>query len=75
MSGRHSSGEAGVGPDLTVRIGPATLRNPVQLAHAWSTLDVLSGGRMVMGACAGNVVEDAYQALMSLGGVAPALPT
>jgi alkanesulfonate monooxygenase SsuD/methylene tetrahydromethanopterin reductase-like flavin-dependent oxidoreductase (luciferase family) len=38
-----------------------TLRNPVQLAHAWSTLDVLSNGRMVMGACSGNVVEDAVK--------------
>jgi alkanesulfonate monooxygenase SsuD/methylene tetrahydromethanopterin reductase-like flavin-dependent oxidoreductase (luciferase family) len=46
----------------TVRLGTAclvtTLRNPVQLAHAWSTLDVLSGGRTVLGACAGNIVED-----------------
>lgn len=48
-----------------VRLGTAclvtTLRNPVQLAHAWATLDVLSGGRMVMGACSGNVVEDAVK--------------
>src|SRR5579875_2521479 len=33
----------------TVRLGTAclitTLRHPVQLAHAWSTLDVASGGR------------------------------
>jgi alkanesulfonate monooxygenase SsuD/methylene tetrahydromethanopterin reductase-like flavin-dependent oxidoreductase (luciferase family) len=48
-----------------VRVGTAclvtTLRNPVQLAHAWSTLDVLSGGRTVLGACAGNVAEDAVK--------------
>lgn len=35
-----------------------TLRNPVQLAQAWSTLDVLSGGRTVLGACGGNIVEE-----------------
>jgi alkanesulfonate monooxygenase SsuD/methylene tetrahydromethanopterin reductase-like flavin-dependent oxidoreductase (luciferase family) len=49
----------------SVRLGTAclvtTLRNPVQLAHAWSTLDVLSAGRMVLGACAGNIVEDAVK--------------
>jgi alkanesulfonate monooxygenase SsuD/methylene tetrahydromethanopterin reductase-like flavin-dependent oxidoreductase (luciferase family) len=48
-----------------VRLGTAclvtTLRNPVQLAHAWSTLDVLSGGRMTLGACSGNVVEEAVK--------------
>lgn len=35
-----------------------TLRNPVQLAQSWATLDVLSAGRTILGACAGNVVED-----------------
>lgn len=48
-----------------VRLGTAclvtTLRHPVQLAHAWATLDVLSGGRTVLGACAGNVAEDAVK--------------
>jgi alkanesulfonate monooxygenase SsuD/methylene tetrahydromethanopterin reductase-like flavin-dependent oxidoreductase (luciferase family) len=38
-----------------------TLRNPVQLAQAWSTLDVVSNGRTVLGACAGNVAEDAVK--------------
>jgi alkanesulfonate monooxygenase SsuD/methylene tetrahydromethanopterin reductase-like flavin-dependent oxidoreductase (luciferase family) len=48
-----------------VRLGTAclvtTLRNPVQLSHAWSTLDVLSAGRTVLGACAGNIAEDAVK--------------
>ena len=47
----------------SVRLGTAclvtTLRNPVQLAQAWSTLDVLSNGRTVLGACAGNIAEEA----------------
>lgn len=38
----------------SLRLGTAclvtTLRNPVQLAQAWATLDVLSNGRMVLGA-------------------------
>jgi len=49
----------------SVRLGTAclvtTLRNPVQLAQAWSTLDVLSHGRTVLGACAGNIAEDAVK--------------
>ena len=32
----------------------ASLRNPLFLALEWATLDVLSGGRMVLGAAAGN---------------------
>lgn len=44
-----------------VRLGTAclvtTLRHPLQLAHAWATLDVLSGGRTILGACSGNVAE------------------
>ena len=38
-----------------------TLRHPLQLAQSWATLDVLSRGRTVMGACAGNVAEDAVK--------------
>jgi alkanesulfonate monooxygenase SsuD/methylene tetrahydromethanopterin reductase-like flavin-dependent oxidoreductase (luciferase family) len=38
-----------------------TLRHPVQLAQAWSTLDVLSNGRTILGACSGNVTEDAVK--------------
>lgn len=45
-----------------VRLGTAclvtTLRQPVQLAHAWATLDVLARGRTILGACAGNLAED-----------------
>ncbi len=48
-----------------VRLGTAclvtTLRHPVQLAHSWATLDVVSDGRMVLGACAGNIAEDAVK--------------
>lgn len=48
-----------------VRLGTAclvtTLRHPVQLAQAWATLDVISGGRTVLGACAGNIAEEAVK--------------
>jgi alkanesulfonate monooxygenase SsuD/methylene tetrahydromethanopterin reductase-like flavin-dependent oxidoreductase (luciferase family) len=48
-----------------VQLGTAclvtTLRNPVQLAQALATVDVLSNGRTILGACSGNVVEDAVK--------------
>lgn len=56
-----------------VRLGTAclitTLRHPVQLAHAWATLDVLSGGRTVLGACAGNLAEDGVKEEFAVVGV------
>src|SRR4029434_7463611 len=41
-----------------VRIGPACMasfpsRHPVLLAYQWASLDLLSGGRMIMHACMG----------------------
>src|SRR3954451_20483044 len=49
----------------TVALGTAclvtSLRHPVQLAQAWATVDVLAGGRTILGACAGNVIEDAVK--------------
>ena len=30
------------------------LRHPIQLAHQWASLDVISGGRMILGACMGS---------------------
>lgn len=30
------------------------LRHPIQLAHQWASLDVISGGRMILGACMGT---------------------
>jgi alkanesulfonate monooxygenase SsuD/methylene tetrahydromethanopterin reductase-like flavin-dependent oxidoreductase (luciferase family) len=45
-----------------VRLGTAclvvTLRDPLYLAMAWATIDHLSGGRTVLGACAGNAAEE-----------------
>lgn len=46
-----------------------TLRHPVQLAHAWATIDVLSRGRTILGACAGNVAEDAVKREFALLGL------
>ena len=36
----------------------AALRNPVTLAHALATLDVISRGRMIIGASVGSVKQD-----------------
>jgi alkanesulfonate monooxygenase SsuD/methylene tetrahydromethanopterin reductase-like flavin-dependent oxidoreductase (luciferase family) len=56
-----------------VRLGTAclvtTLRHPVQLAHAWATLDVLAGGRTVLGACAGNLAEDGVKEEFAVVGI------
>ncbi|MFL5798669.1 MAG: LLM class flavin-dependent oxidoreductase [Actinomycetota bacterium] len=45
-----------------VRLGTAclvvSLRDPLYLAMAWATIDHLSGGRTVLGACAGNAAEE-----------------
>jgi alkanesulfonate monooxygenase SsuD/methylene tetrahydromethanopterin reductase-like flavin-dependent oxidoreductase (luciferase family) len=58
-----------------IRLGTAclvtTLRHPVQLAHAWSTIDVLSGGRTVLGACAGNLAEEGVKKEFALMGINP----
>ncbi len=48
-----------------------TLRNPVQLAQAWSTLDVISNGRTVLGACVGNIAEDAVKKEFEILGLDP----
>jgi alkanesulfonate monooxygenase SsuD/methylene tetrahydromethanopterin reductase-like flavin-dependent oxidoreductase (luciferase family) len=49
----------------TVELGTSCLvtsqRHPVQLAHAWATLDVLAGGRTILGACSGNIAEEAVK--------------
>lgn len=46
----------------TVDIGTAcmitALRNPIQLAQQWATLDMLSDGRMVLGACMGTTANE-----------------
>jgi alkanesulfonate monooxygenase SsuD/methylene tetrahydromethanopterin reductase-like flavin-dependent oxidoreductase (luciferase family) len=58
-----------------VRLGTAclvtTLRNPVQLAQTWATLDVLSGGRMILGACSGNIVEEGVKEEFAVVGIDP----
>jgi alkanesulfonate monooxygenase SsuD/methylene tetrahydromethanopterin reductase-like flavin-dependent oxidoreductase (luciferase family) len=46
-----------------------TLRHPVQLAHAWATVDVLSGGRTILGACSGNIAEEAVKQEFALLGL------
>ena len=56
-----------------VELGTACLvttqRHPVQLAQAWATVDVLSNGRTILGACAGNVAEEAVKQEFALLGL------
>lgn len=51
-----------------VRLGTACmvtpLRNPIQFAQAWTTLDIISDGRMLLGACMGTPQDHAsYEAV------------
>ncbi|HWL43677.1 MAG TPA: LLM class flavin-dependent oxidoreductase [Ilumatobacter sp.] len=54
-----------------VQLGTACLvvplRDPVSLALAWATVDQLSGGRTIMGACAGNVEDGVRKEFEALG--------
>ncbi len=54
-----------------VRLGTACLvsstRDPLYLAMEWATLDVLSGGRMIMGAGMGNPEEGVRREFEALG--------
>ncbi len=54
-----------------VRLGTACLvsstRNPLWLHAEWSTLDVLSGGRMIFGPCMGNPEEGVRREFAALG--------
>ncbi len=38
----------------TACLASMPLRHPIQLAHQWASLDVISGGRMILGACMGT---------------------
>lgn len=49
-----------------VKLGPACLasfplRDPIQLAYQWASLDQLSGGRTILVACNGNVEQAGVQ--------------
>ncbi len=54
-----------------VRLGTACLvtstRNPLYLALEWATLDVISGGRTILGACKGNPEEGVRREFAALG--------
>lgn len=54
-----------------VKLGTACLvsatRNPLYLALEWSTLDQMSGGRTVLGACMGNPEEGVKREYKALG--------
>ena len=54
-----------------VRLGTSCLvtatRNPLYLALEWATLDVISGGRTILGACMGNPEEGVKREYASLG--------
>jgi alkanesulfonate monooxygenase SsuD/methylene tetrahydromethanopterin reductase-like flavin-dependent oxidoreductase (luciferase family) len=55
----------------TARLGTACLvtsaRNPLYLALEWATLDILSGGRTIFGACAGNPEKGVRREFEALG--------
>jgi alkanesulfonate monooxygenase SsuD/methylene tetrahydromethanopterin reductase-like flavin-dependent oxidoreductase (luciferase family) len=55
----------------TVRLGTGCLvtatRNPLYLALEWATLDVISGGRTILGACMGNPEEGVRREYRALG--------
>ena len=59
----------------TVRLGTAVLlaplRNPVQLAQMAATVDILSGGRLVLGMGVGGVFTEAQRAEWDAAGVDP----
>jgi alkanesulfonate monooxygenase SsuD/methylene tetrahydromethanopterin reductase-like flavin-dependent oxidoreductase (luciferase family) len=54
-----------------VRLGTACLvtstRNPLYLALEWATLDAVSGGRTILGACKGNPEEGVKREFAALG--------
>ena len=54
-----------------VRLGTACLvtstRNPLYLALEWATLDQISGGRTILGACKGNPEEGVKREFAALG--------
>lgn len=54
-----------------VKLGTACLvsstRNPLYLALEWATLDVISGGRTILGACAGNPEKGVRREFEALG--------
>ncbi|MGH8702209.1 MAG: LLM class flavin-dependent oxidoreductase, partial [Burkholderiales bacterium] len=54
-----------------VGLGTACLvsatRNPLYLALEWATLDVISGGRTILGACMGNPEEGVRREYRALG--------
>ena len=54
-----------------VRLGTSCLvtatRNPLYLALEWATLDVISGGRTILGACMGNPEEGVRREYKALG--------
>ena len=56
-----------------VRLGTAclvvSLRDPMYLAMAWATIDRLSGGRTILGACAGNAAEEGVHREFAVQGV------
>jgi alkanesulfonate monooxygenase SsuD/methylene tetrahydromethanopterin reductase-like flavin-dependent oxidoreductase (luciferase family) len=58
-----------------LRLGTACLRvsirDPLTLAMAWSTIDHLSGGRTILGACAGNAMDPGVRREFAVQGLDP----
>jgi alkanesulfonate monooxygenase SsuD/methylene tetrahydromethanopterin reductase-like flavin-dependent oxidoreductase (luciferase family) len=48
-----------------------SIRDPLFLAMAWSTIDQLSGGRTILGACAGNAVDQGVRREFAVQGLDP----
>lgn len=57
--------------DLGTACMVTPLRNPVQLAQSWATLDVLSGGRAILGACMASVSDPRGRQQYDVVGVDP----
>lgn len=57
--------------DLGTSCMVTPLRNPIQLAQSWATLDILSGGRTILGACMAATSDELGRKQYEVVGVDP----